>query len=124
MKNRSIPEWNSLGTTEEDRGARLQPLTTPLNSTWTKFFLQIWGKGLLAPPNRIKTRPEERDKGRYYRFHREYGHDAEECRDLKNQIKDLICQGHLSYYIQRRMDHPDRRSERDRQARPTDPVER
>ncbi|RRT67063.1 hypothetical protein B296_00030773 [Ensete ventricosum] len=82
------------------------------------------GKGLLAPPNCIKTRPEERDRGRYYRFHREYGHDTEEYRDLKNQIKDLIHQGHLSHYVQRRMDHIDRQSERDRQARPIDPVER
>ncbi|RRT60969.1 hypothetical protein B296_00004938 [Ensete ventricosum] len=39
-----------------------RPLTTPLNSTRTKIFLQIRGKGLLAPPNRIKTRPEEPGK--------------------------------------------------------------
>ncbi|RWW75021.1 hypothetical protein BHE74_00016989, partial [Ensete ventricosum] len=70
--------------------SRPRPPMTPLNSTRTEIFLQIRGKGLLAPPNRIKTKPEKRDRGRYYRFHREYGHDTEECRDLKNQIEDLI----------------------------------
>ncbi|RRT54685.1 hypothetical protein B296_00043438 [Ensete ventricosum] len=41
--------------------SRLQSPTTPLNSTQTKIFLQIRGKGFMLPPNRIKTRPEERD---------------------------------------------------------------
>ncbi|RRT43276.1 hypothetical protein B296_00024051 [Ensete ventricosum] len=94
--------------------SRPRPPMTPLNSTRTEIFLQIREKGLLAPPNRIKTRPEERDRGGYCRFHREYGHDTKECRDLKNQIEDLIRQGHLDHYVQRRMEHPDRRSKRDR----------
>ncbi|RWW46984.1 hypothetical protein BHE74_00047061 [Ensete ventricosum] len=97
---------------------------TPLNSTRTEIFLQIREKGLLALPNRIKTRPEERDRGGYCRFHREYDHDTKECRDMKNQIEDLIRQGHLDHYVQRRMEHPDRRSKRDRPTRPPDPVER
>ncbi|RWW43204.1 hypothetical protein BHE74_00051172, partial [Ensete ventricosum] len=111
---------------EEDRGTRLQQLTTPDDSSQLhadRDFPPNKGQGLLAPPNCIKTQPEERDKGRYYRFQHEYGHDTEECRDLKNQIEDLIRQGHLGHYVQRRGDHPDRRSERDRQTCPADPVE-
>ncbi|RWV92711.1 hypothetical protein GW17_00044888 [Ensete ventricosum] len=104
--------------------SRSRPLTTPLNSTRTEIFLQIRGKGLLAPPNHIKTRPEERDKGKYCYFHREYGHDTEECQDLKNQIEDLICQGHLGHYVQRRGDHPNKQSERDRQTRDADLIKR
>ncbi|RRT65490.1 hypothetical protein B296_00010444 [Ensete ventricosum] len=80
--------------TEQSRGPTLGPLRrkvegsdfswsrssiTPLNSMQTEIFLQIRGKGLLAPPNLIKTRPEERDRGRYYHFHREYDHDTNEC---------------------------------------------
>ncbi|RWW41125.1 hypothetical protein BHE74_00053408, partial [Ensete ventricosum] len=104
--------------------SRTRPPTTPLNSMRTEIFLQIRGKGLVAPPNRIKTRPEERDRGRYYRFHCEYDHDTEECQDLKNQIEDLIRQGHLDYYVQKRGDHPNRRSNRDRQSRLADLIER
>ncbi|RRT54766.1 hypothetical protein B296_00018231 [Ensete ventricosum] len=71
-----------------------------LNSTRTEIFLQIREKGLLKTPNSIKSRAEDRDRGRYCCFHRDYGHDTE-CYDLKNQIEDLIHRGHRDRYIRR-----------------------
>ncbi|RRT78080.1 hypothetical protein B296_00006194 [Ensete ventricosum] len=56
-------------------------------------------KGLLNAPNLIKSHSERRDKRRYCRFHSEYDHDTEECRDLQYQIEDLIRRGHLSQYV-------------------------
>ncbi|RZS04446.1 hypothetical protein BHM03_00034782 [Ensete ventricosum] len=47
----------------------------------------------------MKSHPERRDKRRYCRFHREYGHDSEECRDLQYQIEDLIRRDHLRRYV-------------------------
>ncbi|RZR86036.1 hypothetical protein BHM03_00013132 [Ensete ventricosum] len=64
-------------------------------------------KGLLRPPNPIRTRPEGRDKRRYCRFPWEYEHDTEECNDLKNQIKYLIRQGHLHRYVRDQQTFPD-----------------
>ncbi|RWW26673.1 hypothetical protein GW17_00008939 [Ensete ventricosum] len=56
----------------------------PLNSTRIEIFLQIQEKGLLKTPNPIRTHAEEQDHGHSYHFHHDYGHDTEECYNLKN----------------------------------------
>ncbi|RWV77370.1 hypothetical protein GW17_00061811 [Ensete ventricosum] len=71
------------------------------NSTRTEIFLQIREKGFLKTPNPMRTRAEEHDRGYYCRFHRDYGHDTEECYNLKNQIEYLICHGHLNRFVRK-----------------------
>ena len=38
---------------------------------------------------------------KYCRFHRDYDYDIEDCRDLKEQIEELIRQGHLVQFGKR-----------------------
>ncbi|GAV59328.1 hypothetical protein CFOL_v3_02859, partial [Cephalotus follicularis] len=38
---------------------------------------------------------------KYCRYHRDHRHDTEECRQLKNQIDNLIRKGHLRKYVDR-----------------------
>ena len=43
----------------------------------------------------------KRNKNKYCRFHRDHGHDTDECYDLKQQIENLIRQGKLWHFIGR-----------------------
>ncbi|GAV78231.1 hypothetical protein CFOL_v3_21699, partial [Cephalotus follicularis] len=54
---------------------------------------------------------------KYFRYHRDHGHDTEDYRQLKNQIEDLIRKGHLRKYVDR--DAPQgRREQRIKEAPP------
>ncbi|XP_030932698.1 uncharacterized protein LOC115958416 [Quercus lobata] len=53
----------------------------------------------------MKGDPNKCNKNKYCRFHRDHGHDADECYDLKQQIENLIRQGKLRHFVGR--DHKD-----------------
>ncbi|RWW67831.1 hypothetical protein BHE74_00024676 [Ensete ventricosum] len=72
----------------------------------------------------MNSHSERRDKRRYCRFHKEYGHDTEECRDLQYQIEDLIQRGHLRWYVHDQSSLPDNRPPRNSSPRPKGPVEK
>ncbi|RZR94289.1 hypothetical protein BHM03_00022953 [Ensete ventricosum] len=62
---------------------------------------------------------------RYCRFHRDYGHNTEECNDLRNQIKDLIRQGHLHRFVRDRRSSEERpHRDRNPSPRPDQPIEK
>ncbi|GAV58749.1 LOW QUALITY PROTEIN: hypothetical protein CFOL_v3_02282, partial [Cephalotus follicularis] len=46
-------------------------------------------------PAPMRSSADKRDTEKYCRYHRDHGHNTEECRHLKNRIEDLICKGHL-----------------------------
>ncbi|RRT40188.1 hypothetical protein B296_00029668 [Ensete ventricosum] len=110
----------------EDRSGLLpaRPPLIPLNSTRMEIFFQIREKGLLKALSPMKSHPERRDKRMYCRFHREYGHDTEECCDLQYQIEDLIRRGHLRRYVREQPSLPDDRPSRDLSPRPQGPIEK
>ncbi|GAV82764.1 hypothetical protein CFOL_v3_26215, partial [Cephalotus follicularis] len=68
----------------------------------------------------LRSTPEKRDSDKYYRYHRDHGHDTQECNHLKNQIEDLIRKGHLRKYVDR--DAPQERREH-REEAPQQPEE-
>ena len=55
----------------------------------------------------MKGDPSKQNKSKYYHFHRDHGHDTDECYDLKQQIETLIKQGKLKNFLGR--DHKDER---------------
>ena len=65
---------------------------TPLNAPLDQVLMQIKDDPSLKWPEKMKGDPNKRSKNKYCRFHRDHGHDTDECYDLKQQIKNLIRQ--------------------------------
>ena len=47
----------------------------------------------------MKGDPNKRSRNKYYCFHRDHGHDTDECFDLKQLIENLIRQGKLRNFV-------------------------
>ncbi|XP_043704750.1 uncharacterized protein LOC122654630 [Telopea speciosissima] len=75
------------------------PDYTPLNTTRTKILMEVYDRGLLQWPRLMFTNPEDRNKNKYCKFHRDVGHNTENCRQLKREIEDVIQKGHLKRYV-------------------------
>ena len=50
----------------------------------------------LKQPSKLKSPPEKRDWEKYCQFHRDHGHNTEDCFRLKMAIEKLIERGHLA----------------------------
>ena len=67
--------------------------------------MQIKDDPSLKWPEKMKGDPNKRNRNKYCRFHRDHGHDMDECFDLKQQVENLIRQGKLKSFLGR--DHND-----------------
>ncbi|GAV89262.1 hypothetical protein CFOL_v3_32680, partial [Cephalotus follicularis] len=73
----------------------------PLLDTRTRILTVEQDKVPIQWPAKLRTPAEKRDTEKYCRYHRDHGHDTKECKQLKNQIEDLILKGHLRKYVDR-----------------------
>ena len=63
-----------------------------------QVLMQIKNDPSLKWSEKMKGDPNKRNRNKYCRFHRDYGH---ECFDLKQQIENLIRQGKLRNFLGR-----------------------
>ncbi|GAA0145992.1 hypothetical protein LIER_06048 [Lithospermum erythrorhizon] len=83
----------------------------PLGVAISEIYSQMANKQLLPKPPRMRGSEPNRDKSRYCAYHREYGHDTDECRMLKVEIEKLIKMGYLKEFVDNRnMPHIRQRS--------------
>ena len=61
--------------------------------------MEIEGRDIIHWPSKMRAPIGQRDKKKYYRFHRDHGHDIEDYRQLKDAIEHLIRQGYLGGYV-------------------------
>ncbi|XP_059639573.1 uncharacterized protein LOC132281943 [Cornus florida] len=90
---------------------------TLLDTSVEQVFLQIQDNASLKWPPKLKVDPTKRSRDKYCRFHRDHGHNTEDCFDLKNQIENLVRKGHLRKFTTRNGkggSNPDREGRDDR----------
>ena len=99
-KERSDRRSNDDLRRKEDKGPRtikFTPLIMPVN----KILTQIKDEHYLKWPRPLHSSPNVRDKNKYYRFHKDHGHNTEDCRDLKELVEELIQKGKLQKYVKK-----------------------
>ncbi|XP_050249411.1 uncharacterized protein LOC126696755 [Quercus robur] len=74
---------------------------TSLNVPLEQVLMQIKDDPSLKWPEKMRGDPNKRNRNKYCRFHRDHGHDTDECFDLKQQIENLIRQGKLKNFLGR-----------------------
>ncbi|CAA0808215.1 Unknown protein, partial [Striga hermonthica] len=75
---------------------------TPLSASNARI-LEVMEKeireSVVRWPRTRKDGPTKHKSDLYCRFHKDYGHNTDECRHLKNEIERLIKTGHLKEFI-------------------------
>ena len=83
---------------KDDKGTRtvkFTPLVMPIN----KILIQIKDEYYLKWPRPLHSSPHIHNKNKYCHFHKDHGHYTQDCRDLKEQIEELIQKGKLQKYV-------------------------
>nr|GEZ48966.1 reverse transcriptase domain-containing protein [Tanacetum cinerariifolium] len=96
--------WEGLGRKNRERRDRYNPNKEPtsgilqnLNKTSREILAsEKVVKTFKKPPNMIS---KARDTSKYCEFHQDYGHDTNICRELKNQIEEVVKSGKLAHLI-------------------------
>ncbi|XP_030923548.1 uncharacterized protein LOC115950496 [Quercus lobata] len=66
-----------------------------------EILMEIKDEPSLKWPRPLHSLPSLRNKRKYCRFHKDHRHYTENCRDLKEQIEELIRNGKLQQYVKR-----------------------
>ena len=90
---------------------RLELVLPPLNTPIAQVLIEVKNEEFIKWHGNIKTKPKRMNKNKYCEFHRDHGHNTEDCFQLKEQIADLTKRGYLRKYVTNslRLDSLDRR---------------
>ena len=83
-------EKNDTDNRKASSSSRRSLHYTPLNVSLNQVFMQIKDDPSLKWTEKMKGDPNMRNKNKNCCFHRDHGHDTNECYDLKQQNKNLI----------------------------------
>ncbi|XP_030923352.1 uncharacterized protein LOC115950267 [Quercus lobata] len=95
--DRRNDEGNRRREDKNPRPTKFTPLVMPVDQILT----EIRDEPSLKWPRPLHSVPSLCDKRKYCRFYKDHGHYTEDCRDLKEQIEELIYNGKLQQYVKK-----------------------
>ncbi|WP_271039623.1 reverse transcriptase domain-containing protein [Agrobacterium sp. ST15.13.040] len=95
------------------RGKKPQSFT-PLSTTRTNILMALERQGTQIRRPKAMAADNKKNAKKFCQFHRDHGHDTEDCFQLKKYIESLIKQGQLRKYL--RMPSPKGRKEEEERA--------
>ncbi|MED6227352.1 hypothetical protein PIB30_112709, partial [Stylosanthes scabra] len=111
----TIPEKTNSGTTEgEGSTGPTDHITIPSMSPWPKFLNEVSQVERVPAPRPIKNTGRG-DRRSYCKYHKQHGHDTEECRDLLDFVEEGLKNGKFREYTGRHRNRDDDRRVRQRQ---------
>ena len=72
---------------------------TPLTASVTQVLREVQHEKFLRWPSQMRTYPIKRDTTKYCEFHRDHGHQIDDCIQLRKEIEYLIRHGYLRRYV-------------------------
>ncbi|KAK3037261.1 hypothetical protein RJ639_029673 [Escallonia herrerae] len=72
---------------------------TPLNAKPSQILHEIKDNKALQWPDKLKSRPNKRNKDLWCHFHNDHGHTTDNCGSLKRAIEALIKRGQLRKFV-------------------------
>ncbi|KAK3014944.1 hypothetical protein RJ639_009960 [Escallonia herrerae] len=72
---------------------------TPLNAKPSQILHEIKENKALQWPDKLKSRPNKRNKDLWCHFHNNHGHTTDNCGSLKRAIEALIKRGQLRKFV-------------------------
>ncbi|XP_059663841.1 uncharacterized protein LOC132309565 [Cornus florida] len=95
QKQAPLPRQTSWKTVKRPRE---EEMITPLKVTLARLYQG--NKDKFRPSLPIRQPFKQRDQSKHYAFHSDYGHQTNECRNLRRQVETLIATGEFTGYVQ------------------------
>ena len=99
-RERQDHQTNDGGKRKDEKAPRTVKFT-PLAMPVDKILAQIKDKHYLKWLRPLHSSPNVRDKKKYCCFHKDHNHYTEDCKDLKEQIEELIQKGKLQRFVKK-----------------------
>ena len=89
-----------LGPPHPDRRQQYSPRRfTPLTASVSQVLRRVQHEQFLRWPTQMRSDPAKIDNTKYCEFHRDHGHQTDDCIQLRKEIEYLIRGGYLGCFI-------------------------